>query len=616
MGPAAFVVAVLALLPLAGAGAAGEGEAAAAKPAATPAQTQAAPAAVDWLERAARIYQEEIVARLAVPRQPAANETVAGDSDDRAPPGGIAGALRQSVAAALSYISFWVQQANAVLGGPLTELAYGVVGTPAERAAREADQFVEARRQADEHWKRAVARADAAAAARRVAGPGDSTGETPAEAELRRAEARKAELAKIKEDLDRRISEGLKKLEEFQKQERERQKIGLLTPPAGPDAAERAASDAEKTRVAAEEERARAEAEAAQKAEEAGRAEQARQRMVAEQARQQKVAEEATKQKAAEQAQQQAAEKGQREAAAKAEQARLAQDEARKLAEAELAARKAEEARRWEAQAAEEKRQADTKAEAARVAKDAARVAEQARLADEQRVRAEREATEQQYKQAAEAEQTRQAAEDARRRADAKAAEQRVTEAREAQAKQRWAEARAVPDKRQAVEPGAAKRTEPQPADPKVAAAQSAAPQAAENPDEAVRRRGGDLQASTGKEEAARPVQVADNAAPNVRHRRTAAKKADVQSVSRKKKLASSRSPRRDVAGRCIRKKTARAGGRRIHVVERGETLWTISRRYMKKGGRYDDIRSANGRKIRDPDRIYPCQRLLLPARA
>lgn len=610
---------MLTLLPLAGAKAAAEGEAAATEPAATPAQTPAAPAAVDWLERAARIYQEEIAARLAVPRQPSATETIARESEDRTPPAGIVGALQQSVQAALFYISFWLQQANAILGGPLTELAYGVVGTPAERAGRDADQFVEARRQADEHWKHAVARADAAAAARRAAGPASSPGETPAEAELRRAEARKAELAKIKEDLDRRISEGLKKLEEFQKQEQERQKIGLLTPPAGPDAAERAASEAEKTRVAAEAERARAEAEAAKKAEEAARAEQARQRMVAEQA---------TKQKAAEQARQQAAEKDQREAAAKAEQARLAKDEARKLAEAELASRKAEEARRWEAQAAEEKRQADAKADAARVAKDAARLAEQARLADEERVRAEHEAAEQQRQQAAKAEQarqaerarqagqTRQAAEEARQRAEAKAAEQRATEAREAQAKQRWAEARAIPDKRQAPEPGAAKRAEPQPAAPKVAASQSAESQAAESPDEAVQRRGEHRQASTDNE-ADRPAPVADNAAPNVRHRRTAAKaKADVQSISRKKKLASSRSSRRDVAGRCIRKKTARAGGRRIHVVERGETLWTISRRYMKKGGRYDDIRSANGRKIRDPDRIYPCQRLLLPARA
>jgi colicin import membrane protein len=51
-------------------------------------------------------------------------------------------------------------------------------------------------------------------------------------------------------------------------------------------------------------------------------------------------------------------------------------------------------------------------------------------------------------------------------------------------------------------------------------------------------------------------------------------------------------------------------------VVERGETLWAISRRHLKKGIRYDAIRNANGRKISNPDRIYPCQRLLLPARA
>src|SRR5690606_739787 len=128
--------------------------------------------------------------------------------NDSAPQSGFFGSLRQCVGAALSYVSFWVRQADAVVGPPLTELTDNFAGsTPAQRAAREADAFIEARRKADDHWKRAVARADAAAAAQRIAGPSNAPGETPAEAELRRAEARKAELAKIKEDLDRRISE-------------------------------------------------------------------------------------------------------------------------------------------------------------------------------------------------------------------------------------------------------------------------------------------------------------------------------------------------------------------------------------------------------------------------
>jgi len=570
------LAAMLALLPPGGAVAGENGNGAATAPATTPAQTpsttSAPAAAVDWLERAARIYQEQIADRLAVPREPSANENAATGNGERAPPqAGFAGALKTSVESALGYISFWVRQAEAVIGRPLTELAYGLVGTPAERAASDADAFVEARRKADEHWKRAVAQADAAAAARRAAPPTATPGETPAEAELRRAEARKAELAKIKEDLDRRIAEGLKKLEEFQKQEQERQKTSLLTPSAEPDAAKRAAADAEKTRIAAEEERARAEAEAAQKADEARRAEQARQ---------------------------QKAEEDQRQAAAKAEQTRLAkEEEARKLAEAELAAQKAEQARRWEAQAAEEKRQADAKAEAARRAEE-----ERTREAEKAR-------------QAAEAEQARREEEETRQKADAKAAEQRAAEARDAQTKQRWAEARAVPDKRQAAQPGLDKGAEPPAVEPKAANPQPKNPQTAETQGADLRR--GEEQPVSASKDAARLEPVTDDAAPNINRRRTVAKqKTARQNISRKKQHVAPRSPRRHVASRCERKKVARARDRRIHVVERGETLWTISRRYMKKGARYDVIRNANGRKIRDPDRIYPCQRLLLPARA
>jgi nucleoid-associated protein YgaU len=51
----------------------------------------------------------------------------------------------------------------------------------------------------------------------------------------------------------------------------------------------------------------------------------------------------------------------------------------------------------------------------------------------------------------------------------------------------------------------------------------------------------------------------------------------------------------------------------RVHVVKRGETLWSISRRFLKDGSRYAAIVDANRKKIRDPDRIYPRQRLRVP---
>jgi hypothetical protein len=442
------------------AGASGEGAATAPASSQTPSAASAsAPAAVvDWLERAARVYQEEIADRLAVPREPSANGTAAAGSGERARRTGFAGALKTGVEQALGYVSFWVRQAEAALGPPLTELAYGLVGTPADRAASDADAFVDARRKADEQWKHAVAQADAAA--RRATGPSNASGETPAEAELRRAEARKAELAKIKEDLDRRIAEGLKKLEEFQKRE-QGNKASLLTPPAGPDLpaqnapkpdADEEKARAEQVRVAAEKERAHAEAEAARKAEDARMAEQARR---------------------------QEAEDEQREAAAKAEQARLAEDEARKRAEAELAARKAEDARRREAQAAEEKRLADANAEAAHRAEER-RAEETRRAEEEERANAERAAQDRERKQLAEAEQARQDAENARRRADAQAAEKRASETRETEAKKRWAEAGAVPEKRKPAEPDAAQGGEPRASEPDVAVSEAAKPRAAD----------------------------------------------------------------------------------------------------------------------------------------
>ncbi|MEZ5775076.1 MAG: LysM peptidoglycan-binding domain-containing protein [Hyphomicrobiaceae bacterium] len=54
-------------------------------------------------------------------------------------------------------------------------------------------------------------------------------------------------------------------------------------------------------------------------------------------------------------------------------------------------------------------------------------------------------------------------------------------------------------------------------------------------------------------------------------------------------------------------------GGRRYHRVRRGDTLWGIARRYYGRGSRYPRIYGANRRRIRNPDLIYPRQRLLIP---
>jgi nucleoid-associated protein YgaU len=65
------------------------------------------------------------------------------------------------------------------------------------------------------------------------------------------------------------------------------------------------------------------------------------------------------------------------------------------------------------------------------------------------------------------------------------------------------------------------------------------------------------------------------------------------------------------------------AGSSRVTVpgietarIERGDNLWTISRRTYGEGVRYTLIYDANQDQIRDPDLIYPGQVLVLPSEA
>jgi hypothetical protein len=51
-------------------------------------------------------------------------------------------------------------------------------------------------------------------------------------------------------------------------------------------------------------------------------------------------------------------------------------------------------------------------------------------------------------------------------------------------------------------------------------------------------------------------------------------------------------------------------------VVTRGDTLWRLSSRAYGNGGRYMVIYDANHNQIRNPDRIYPGQVLLIPGKA
>jgi len=72
----------------------------------------------------------------------------------------------------------------------------------------------------------------------------------------------------------------------------------------------------------------------------------------------------------------------------------------------------------------------------------------------------------------------------------------------------------------------------------------------------------------------------------------------------------------REIAGRGGRPAKGRArGGRGKHVVRAGESLWSISAAgsVYGRGTRWPRIYDANRDRVRNPDRIFPGQELLIP---
>ncbi len=76
------------------------------------------------------------------------------------------------------------------------------------------------------------------------------------------------------------------------------------------------------------------------------------------------------------------------------------------------------------------------------------------------------------------------------------------------------------------------------------------------------------------------------------------------------------RKARKKVRKRRAKRRARRRGkprkrrGRRVVVVESGDSLWQISRRIFGQGNRYTTIYRRNKRQIRDPNLIFPRQRL------
>ena len=49
------------------------------------------------------------------------------------------------------------------------------------------------------------------------------------------------------------------------------------------------------------------------------------------------------------------------------------------------------------------------------------------------------------------------------------------------------------------------------------------------------------------------------------------------------------------------------------YEIQKGDTLWAISSKFLGKGARYKEIFEANREVIKDPDLIYPGQKIRIP---
>lgn len=50
-----------------------------------------------------------------------------------------------------------------------------------------------------------------------------------------------------------------------------------------------------------------------------------------------------------------------------------------------------------------------------------------------------------------------------------------------------------------------------------------------------------------------------------------------------------------------------------FYTIEKGDTLWAIAKNHLGDGNKYNDIFAANREVIKDPDLIYPGQKIRIP---
>lgn len=51
------------------------------------------------------------------------------------------------------------------------------------------------------------------------------------------------------------------------------------------------------------------------------------------------------------------------------------------------------------------------------------------------------------------------------------------------------------------------------------------------------------------------------------------------------------------------------------YVIEKGDTLWAIAKKFLGNGNRYPEIFEANKEVILDPDKIFPGQKIIIPTK-
>lgn len=566
-------------------------------------RNDAAGAALQWLERSNKAYQQQVVPRLSEggSRMNAAARPQRRPDGERRPEGGIlpAGTMEE-----------WLARARRAYGREIVPRLTGeraLGGLVRERVrvvddGRGGETPEEAERRRQEAAARAAEERRRAEAARRNA-------ETEAQRIAREnaAAAEEARLAAERERRDRERREALErqKAEELAADARRNAAAALAAAErARQRAAEQAAAEAEAKRLAAERERAEAEREArlareseeARRLAEAERARLERERLAGLREEIERRAREARERAAAEA-------REERERAAR-EQAAREQAE-REQAERERAERERAERERAEREAAaRERRDAELSAERERerlarleAERDAARRREEAALREA--VQARRLAAEQERERLAEerAREERERAERARRarerdallaRRDGRGREVPVVRrpmpevpVRRPEGNRTWQPVeRPVPERRPVVARGERPRAEP------------VLP---------VRRPSG-VERGIRTSARERPASGGDGGQSGPR------RVLRVQRVVRKRRHRRARR-----YARCNWR-----AGRRIHppgtyVVSRGDSLWRISRRHYRLGRRYRRIYRANRRKVRNPNLIYPCQNLYIP---